>query len=349
MTTADLNDIEKIKKLDPQGAYGSTFMLPKQSEAAWNEVKELKVDQDFSGINKIVCCGMGASMYGALVFKSLLGDKMPCPLEIVSDYHLPSYVDANTLVILTSASGSTEETLSCAVEGKEKGAKMIALTRGGKLKEWANENNVPGYFYSSEYNPSNVPRLGGGYSIVGLLSFLQKIGITKFDESQIEQALEKLISESDNLKQKAMQGAASFQGKLPIVIGAEHLTANALIWRNQFNETSKTFSAYYIVPDLNHHLMEGLAFPKNSNLVFIMVNSQNYSEKIKKRMELTADVIKQNGHEIYEYKSGGINIYEDFLEVLAFGSYLTLFLSLLNEQNPAINPWVDYFKEKLAK
>ncbi|HVZ67622.1 MAG TPA: SIS domain-containing protein [Patescibacteria group bacterium] len=345
----DLTNTEEIKKLDPGGAFGSTFMLPEQAEVAWKEVEALNITQDFSGVNKIVCCGMGASMYGALVFKSLLGDKMPYPLEIVSDYHLPMYVDSNTLVILTSASGSTEETLSCAAEGLEKGAKMIALTRGGKLKEWADKNNVPGYYYDGKLNPSNVPRLGGGYSIVGLLALLQKIGIVKFDIEQIGSALIKLKEQSDSLKEKAMNEAKDFVGKLPIVIGAEHLTANALIMRNQFNETSKTFSAFYIVPDLNHHLMEGLAFPKNSNLVFIMINSSNYSDKIKKRMQLTEDVIRQNGHEVYNYETKGTNIYEDFLEYLAFGSYLTLYLSLLNEQNPAINPWVDYFKEKLAQ
>lgn len=345
----DLNNLDEIKKLDPGGAYGSTFMLPDQIVGAWNEVKALTIDQDFKGINKIVCCGMGASMYGALVFKSLMGDKMPYPLEIVSDYHLPQYVDSDTLVILTSASGSTEEVLSCAVEGKEKGARMIALTRGGKLGEWCRENNVPGYFYDGKLNPSNVPRLGGGYSIIGLLGLLQKIGIVNFDVNAIEAAIEKLKSQTDTLKAKAMAEASAFEGKLPIVIGAEHLTANTLILRNQFNETSKTFSAFYIVPDLNHHLMEGLAFPKNSNLIFIMIESSNYSAKIKQRMELTEDVIKQNNHETYKFTTTGSNIYEDFIEMLAFGTYLTLYLGLINGQNPAINPWVDYFKEKLAK
>lgn len=345
----DLNNIDEINKLDPGGAYGSTFMLPEQAQAAWNQVKELQISQDFSGVNKIVCCGMGASMYGALVFKSLLGDKIPYPLEIVSDYHLPEYVDENTLVILTSASGSTEETLSCAAEGLTKHAKMIVVTGGGKLKEWADANNVPGYYYDGKLNPSKVPRLGGGYSIIGLLGMLQRIGVAKFDGAAIEQALQKLKTQSDQLKQKAIQDASSFENKLPIVIGAEHLTANALIWRNQFNETSKTFSAMYVVPDLNHHLMEGLAFPKDSHLVFIMIDSNNYSNKIKKRMQLTEDVIKQNNHEVYKYQASGANIYEDFLEILAFGSYFTLFLSLLNEQNPAINPWVDYFKEQLSK
>lgn len=345
----NLNNLEEIKKLDPQGAYESTFMLPDQVIGVWDEVKSLQISGDYSNIKNIVCCGMGASMYGSLVFKSLLGEKMPFPLEIISDYHLPLYVSSDTLVILTSASGSTEEVLSCAAEAKEKSAKMIVLTRGGKLKEWAEQNNVSGYFYDGKLNPSNVPRLGGGYSIVGLLGLLQKIGAASFDISAIDKSVKKLKDMSNDLKTKAIKDANNFLNKLPVVIGAQHLTANALILRNQFNETSKTFSAFYIVPDLNHHLMEGLSFPKNSNLVFIIINSSNYSEKIQKRMRLTEDVIRQNNNEIYRYETQGENIYEDFLETLAFGSYLTLYLALLNDQNPAINPWVDYFKEQLVK
>lgn len=345
----DLNNLEQIRKLDPQGAYDSTFMLPQQSKTAWNEVENLDLGTGFENINKIVCCGMGASMYGALVLKSLLGEKMPYPMEIISDYHLPEYVDENTLVILTSASGSTEEVLSCAVDGKQKRAKMICLTRGGKLKEWADENGVTGYYYDGKLNPSSVPRLGGGYSIIGLLGMLVKIGVVELDVASLEKSLNRLIEVSDSLKEKALKDSMSFSEKLPIVIGAEHLTANALIIRNQFNETSKTFSAYYVVPDLNHHLMEGLAFPMDSKLIFLMLSSSNFSKKNGKRMELTRQVIEKNGHEVFEYKATGANIYDDFVEVLAYGSYLTLYLSLIYQQNPAINPWVDWFKEELSK
>lgn len=345
----DLNDIEQIRKLDPQGAYNSTFMLPEQALGAWKEVEEIKINKSYVNVSKIVCCGMGASMYGALVFKSLLGKKMPYPLEIVSDYHLPEYVDENTLVILTSASGSTEEVLSCADEAKNKNAKIVALTKGGKLKEWAEQNNTEGYFYDGKLNPSNVPRLGGGYSIIGLLGLLIKLGVGNLDKYSIEFSINNLKKISPSLKSLAQENATKFTGKIPIIIGAEHLTANALIIRNQFNETSKTFSAFYTVPDLNHHLMEGLAFPKNSGLIFFIIKSKNYSQKIRKRMNLTEEVIKKNNHEVYSYDPDGKNIYEDFVFSLALGSYLTLFVGLLNGQNPAINPWVDYFKEKLAQ
>ena len=95
--------------------------------------------------------------------------------------------------------------------------------------------------------------------------------------------------------------------------------------------------------------MEGLQFPQPSNLYFIILNSVHYSPKIQKRMKLTNEVVKQNKQDIMEFISNGQNIYEDFLETLAYGCYLTLYLGLRYDQNPAINPYVDYFKEQLAK
>ncbi len=122
---ADLNDLAKIKELDPQDTVGSTELFPQQLEAAWQQIKDLQIPNDLGSIKTIVFCGMGASIYGALVVKALLGSKFPYPTEVVTDYHLPEYVDQNTLVVLTSYSGSTEEVLSCAQEAKDKNAKML--------------------------------------------------------------------------------------------------------------------------------------------------------------------------------------------------------------------------------
>ena len=146
-----------------------------------------------------------------------------------------------------------------------------------------------------------------------------------------------------------MHDAYSMVNHIPIIFAAEHLSGSAQILRNQFNETSKTFSAYYLIPDLNHHLMEGLQFPNPNNLKFMIYQSNNYSSKIKQRVDLTIDVVRQNRHTILEYIMKGTDKYQDFMELLSLGSYTTLYLGLLYEQNPAVNPWVDYFKKKLSE
>lgn len=344
----NLSDLEAIKKLDPKNTFGSTELLVDQLEAAWNEVKALPVDP-YSEIHSIVFCGMGASIYGALVTKSLLGSKFPYPIEIISDYSLPTYVDSTTLVVLTSYSGTTEEVLSCAAEAKGKEAKMLVLARGAQLAEFAKNDNISAYIFNERFNPSGVPRLGAGYTIIGLLGLLLKAGIIEFETSILEQAIVNLRGKFGKIKEVTKEYAKVYVGTIPIIFAAEHLSGNAQIFRNQLNETSKTFSAYYLVPDLNHHLMEGLQFPKESKLRFLALQSKNYSDKNKKRMNLTIDVVRQNNHTIDVFNTTGETIFDDFLEILAYSSFLTLYLGLLYDQNPAVNPWVDYFKQQLAK
>jgi len=345
----DLNNIEEIKRLDPQDTLGSTEMLAEQMEAAWEQVQQVEVPEGYKDVGNIVFCGMGASIYGALVFKALAGENNRYPTEYVSDYHLPKFVNSNTLVVLTSYSGTTEEVLSCAHEAKEMGAKMLILTKGGPLSEFAKTYNIPAYIFDGVLNPAGVPRLGNGYTIVGLLGLLDKAGIFNVNKEQLLGAINRLKVDVSDLKRQAMADAVEYEGFIPVIFAAEHLSGNAQILRNQFNETSKSFSASYIIPDLNHHLMEGLAFPKHHVLKFIILNSANFSEKITKRVKLTADVVEKNMFDVAEINLGGANAYEDFILTLSYGSYLTLYLGLIHEQNPAINPWVDWFKEELSK
>lgn len=344
----DLTNIDAIKKIDPQNTLGSTDLLIEQLKAAWSQVHALPL-QPLKNIQTIVFCGMGASIYGALVVKALVGSHFKYPSEVITDYHLPSYVNENTLVVLTSYSGTTEEVLSCAHEAKEKNAKMLILTKGGQLAAFAKEHTIPAYIFDGALNLSSTPRLGAGYTILGLIGLLNKTGIVTISEEEVEVAITKLQSQSELIKQQAMIDAKLLVGKIPVIIAAEHLSGNAQILRNQFNETSKTFSASYLVPDLNHHLMEGLQFPQPSNLYFMLLHSSHYSEKVAKRMQLTADVIRKNNQIVQEYAPTANSIYGDFLYVLAYGGYLTLYLGLLYDQNPAINPWVDYFKEQLKR
>lgn len=345
----DLTSLEEIKKVDPADTYQTTSLANEQAKAAWSQVKELSLPSLKGKINSVVFCGMGASIYGALVLKALKGESLPFPIEIVSDYHIPSYANSSTLVVLTSYSGTTEEVLSCAKEAKEKGTQMLVLTKGGPLAEFAKENNIPGYIFDGKLNLSSTPRLGNGYTVIGLLGLFAKLGLIDIVDKQMTDAFSYLDTQLEDIKNEALKESEIFVNKVPIIIAAEHLSGNAQILRNQFNETSKAFSAYYLVPDLNHHLMEGLQFPKDSSLYFLILNSHHYSAKIQKRMELTIDVIKQNGHLVLNSMPLGKNRYEEFLETLTFGSWLTLFLGLRYNQNPAINPWVDWFKEQLAK
>lgn len=342
------DDVTHIKKIDPQNTLESTEKLVSQCQTAWSDVEKLDIQPlDNWKPRSIVFCGMGASIYGGLVLKSLLLQNAPCPLEIVSDYHIPQYVNHDSLVVLTSYSGSTEEVLSTAEEAHAQGAKIVVITKGGALGEFAKKHNLPSYIFDGSLNPAGIPRLGNGYTIIGLIGLLNKLGVITIEDRDMVEAMTRLGEKQSDLRFQAETDSGLLLSKIPVIVSAEHLVGNAHILRNQFNETSKCFSANFTVPDLNHHLMEGLKYPKDAPLMFIQLLSENYSEKIQKRMELTKEVIEKNNFQVLQFNTSAQTFYDDFLEVMIYGSYLTLFLGLRNDENPAVNPWVDYFKENL--
>jgi glucose/mannose-6-phosphate isomerase len=221
----DFNDKEALRKIDPQDTVASTELAPKQFRAAWEEVQKIEIKDDYKSIKNIVFCGMGASIYGALVLKAIEGRDLP-PTELVSDYHLPNYVDSSTLVVLTSYSGTTEEVLSCAEEAKAKGAKMLILTKGGPLAEFAKTNNVTSYIFDGKLNPAGIPRLGNGYTILGLLGLFSKAKIISLEEREIADALTRLEEKVEKIKKQAEGDFTLFINHIPVIFAAEHLAGN---------------------------------------------------------------------------------------------------------------------------
>ena len=345
----DLTNLEQIRKLDPKDVYGSTGLLAAQCKQIWQDAKHATYPQSYKDVQNIVICGMGGSAYGGHVTKALSKEELRIPLYVNSDYTLPKFVNEKTLVILTSYSGSTEETLSNAVKAKEAGAQVTVLTSGGKLGQFAKDNNLPSLIFDAKNNPSGQPRLGTGYIVLGTLAILNQLGLITLDDSVVETAVNELEAHHDGIMQQARELAQKIQGTLPVIFAAEFLEGNAHIMRNQFNETSKSFSAFSDIPELNHHLMEGLKNPSDKKLTVFFLNSSFYWERIAKRVALTKDVVEKNSVSTITYDIQGSNKLSHVLNVLSLGGYLTLYLGLLYELDPSLIPWVDYFKEQLAK
>lgn len=343
----DLNNLEEIKKLDPKNVYESTEMFADQCEQIWNDSKSLNFPEEYKNVKNIVICGMGGSAYGGHVALSFFKSDLPVPIVVNNDYHLPFFADQNSLVILTSYSGSTEETLSCANETVEKNAKVTGLTSGGKLAELLKDN--PSLIFVPKFNPSGQPRLGTGYIVLGTLAILNRIGLLEFPEKDVKEAIEDLRTLRNKIKEEAKNLAHKLYDNIPVIFSADFLEGNAHIMRNQFNETSKSFSAFSVLPELNHHLMEGLKNPQNKKIAILFINSDLYSENTKKRIDLTKKVISKNGVPYFEYKAMGETKISQVLNVLSFGGYLTLYLALLYGLDPSLIPWVDFFKENLHK
>lgn len=346
----DLNNIEEIKKLDVSNVLGSIDTLSDQCLHAWEDTQSIEIPESYKKITKIVMCGMGGSGLGARVIESVYGSKLKVSLTRVNDYDLPDFVDTETLVICSSYSGETEETVSNARQAIEKGAKWMAIGTGNTLIKMAMDAGVPYYQINPKFNPSNQPRMAIGYSIVGQLVLCAKAGIidfTKADLDKIVEVMKKVTKETD----KAKDLAKLMKDKVNFYISAGHLVGATHVVNNQANENSKTFTADYVIPELNHHLMEGLGHPTEDHTKFLAIfaNSDLYPEKIVKRFAITEEVCRKQNIEVYEYKLTSITPIEQVFELIQFGAYANFYLSMLYELNPAPIPWVDYFKERLGQ
>ncbi len=358
MNRISLDDSRLIKKLDPQNVLGSIEQLGFQCKQAWEDVNKIQFPDKYRKISNIVFSGMGGSALGAYVLKSLFIDKLSVPFEIVDDYHLPAYINQTTLVILASYSGTTEETLSCALEAKIKKVCVTGLTTGGELADFFNENNAPAYIIQPKFNPSNQPRLGTGYSVFGQMAILNKLKLLNVSQKEVTSTLSILNSGNDKFgtnnkteTNPAKMLATNWQQKIPIIVAAEFLTNTGRVIRNQLHESAKSFAAYHDIPELNHHLMEGLTNPKNNPqlLSFLFLNSRNYSAKIRQRMAITKEVISKQKIEVNEYTPTSSSLINQAFECIQFGAYTNYYLALLYGINPSKIPWVDYFKKRLKE
>lgn len=354
----DLDDVDAIKKLDVVNVLGSIEQLSGQCEQAWDEVSKIQFPDSYKNVSSIVFSGMGGSALGAYVVKSLFSDTLRLPFEIINDYHLPPYVNEKTLVILGSYSGTTEETISSAQEAFSKKAQVTGLTTGGKLAEMLKQAAVPCYIFTPTHNPSSQPRLGTGYSVFGQIAILNTLGFLSIQVNEKDEtvtALEKgntfygvTVSTQQN---RAKQLATAWKEKVPVIVSAEFLTHVGRVIRNQFHESAKTFAAYHEIPELNHHLMEGLSNPKTNKeiLRFLFLSSNNYSEKTQKRIKITQDVVRKQGIGIEVFSATAKSRIAQALECVQFGAYVNYYMALLYDLDPSKIPWVDYFKVELAK
>ncbi len=353
-----LDSREEILKIDEQNILDSVEELPQQCTDAYKVASQVQIPEEYKKFDHVIMTGMGGSGLGARIIQSVYCDQLKTPLIRVNDYHLPPYAGKNSLVIISSYSGNTEETIQNAQEATERGCKWMAIGVGGELEQQAIRAGVPFYKINPRFNPSNQPRMAIGYSVVGQLVLTAKIGLFNFIEEDVEEIAKVMMTIIDRYRVEvgfdynaAKQLVGNMLGKNIFYISGEHLTGAIHTVNNQLNENAKTFSADYHIPELNHHLLEAMKHPYSNpeNLFLFFANSTLYSDRIKKRFAITKDIVQKHNINTYEYVCTTRTKLTQAFELIQFGAYVNLYLSILYGQNPSPIPWVDYFKEQMSQ
>lgn len=347
-------DLESIMQrrsaLDSKGVHESITMLPKQVRHAWKESSKTIVPEHYKTAKTIVLFGMGGSALGMDIIQGVFSDVLTKPVLVVNGYTVPQYVDKDTLVILSSYSGTTEEVLTVAREIGNRTDKVLTITTGGDLQTLAEKNNWPLYTINPEYNPCGQPRIAVGYAVIGLIGLLHTAGLVEMSDQVIDDVAHYLEGNHTLLEDESLRVLSELTGKAPLFIGSEFLNGNMHVVANQTNENGKNFATYFALPELNHHLLEGLSFPavNKDYLHFVFVESNLYNSRIQKRYVITKEILEKQHITYSTFVPTASTKLQQSFEVLQWGSYLSFYIAMYNQLDPSPIPWVDHLKNALA-
>ena len=353
-----LDDLKKIEKLDKGKTLETVDNLEKQVEEVWEEIRQMAVPFRGKEIKEVLVSGMGGSNLGAHFIKSVFKESLKIPLNMNYGYTLPGSLTKDSLVILSSYSGNTEEVWETYLEARRRKLKVFILAGGGRLGELVKKRKAQGFIFSTTFNFCQQPRMGLGYSTFALLGILDKLNAINIKKAEIKSLVKKFTklkgqyqAERKQKNNDAKETASLLGSHGLVVVASEFLEGNAHILNNQFNETAKNFSCYHSLPELNHHLLEGLAKPlKNkSYLKFILLESDLYNLRNRERYLVTKRVLKKQGIKYLSFKPKSDGKLAQAWETLVWGYYVSFYLAMLNNLDPTPVPWVDYLKKELDK
>ena len=316
--------------------------FPNQIRESINISKNLKLPIDRT-ITNVIICGMGGSGIGAELIKNWSFDTMKLPLDIIHDYHLPASVSRNSLVILSSYSGNTAETISCAHQAFDKGALVIGISSGGSIEKLLRDSKS----YLVKIPEGMPPRAALGYSLVQLaaifkqLNFLEEDIIEEIHNSSLmlEKCQSEIIERAKLLNENAID-------KKFIFYGEKWLSSVLLRACQQLNENSKELAHYNIIPELNHNEIVGWS-AKNEDEHVLFVRSKFESDENAKRIDITYKRLSDLGRSVEIVFATGDSKIAEQLYLIHLLDWLSFHRAETNKVDIMEVKVIDYLKKEL--
>jgi glucose/mannose-6-phosphate isomerase len=295
-------------------------------------------------IKNILICGLGGSGIGGSILSDVLSSEITIPISCSKDYSIPNFVNKNTLVIASSYSGNTEETLSALELCISKGAEIAIVTSAGKLKSIAEENNINHIIIPG----GQPPRAMFAYSFTQLFYIFQHYNLINSDfKNSLKNSISLLDSQAEKIKTEAKNLAKSLYKKTPVIYVASGYEGVAIRFRQQLNENSKCLCWHHVVPEMNHNELLGWR-TNTENLAVIFLRNKSDLKRNQVRMDINKTVISEFTNDIFDIYSQGNSNLENSLYLINFGDWVSWFLSELNEVDAIEIDVINFLKDKLA-
>lgn len=349
----DLDARATYDEHDPGGMGDLIEGLPAQVADAWDASASL----DLEGIAtpaQVLVLGMGGSAIGGDMLAAIVAAQSPVPVRVIRGYDVPPGLGPETLVIASSNSGSTEETLTALGAVLETGARVVAITRGGTLGDIADEHGLPMY----RHDFVSPPRAALGHSLMPLLRIAERVGLVQECDAAVVEAVAVMselreriridVPEADN---HAKQLARRLSGKLPVVFGAEHLVPAARRWRTQMAENAKTWAIADELPEADHNAIVGFHrpdwIPERMHAVFL--RDPSLHPRVRIRYGLTQQALVDLHIPYDVVQSSGSGPLSDILSAVLFGDYVSYYLAMADGVDPTPIGPIDRLKARLSE
>jgi glucose/mannose-6-phosphate isomerase len=317
--------------------------FPKQLEEAVAIAENAKLSKPINSINKVVICGLGGSGIGGTILKETVQHEASVPIEVIKTYTIPAYVDKHTLVVCSSYSGDTEETLEAFAEAKKRNAHLVCITSGGKLLVQAKANGCDAIVIP----PGMPPRACLGYSLTQLFKVLAFHGIASSYSEQILSSAKFLVENQPSLMKAAQRMAEILVDKTPVIYSTSLHEGVAIRFRQQLNENAKILCWHHVIPEMNHNELVGWSH-EYPNLAVLIFRDTHEHPRNDFRIDLCKKIFEQHAPVVIEIPSKGKSTLEKKLYWIHFSDWVSWYLSEIRHVDANEVKVIDQLKSDLA-
>lgn len=345
-----LDNAAFVTELDPKGMFGLALDLADQCRRALKIARDTDIFLgDFKPSN-IVLTGLGGSAAGGDFLRCLVEAQGSIPFAVNRDYTLPGYVGPNSLVICSSYSGNTEETLSSYAEAKHRGATIVAHTSGGQLADMARVDGFP----VIQITAGQPPRTALGYMFIPGVYLLETMGVIPAQDyasafAALDACAEMCRIETPFEQNWTKQLAQELEGKMIAVYGIGSMPgAVANRWKGQINENSKNLVLASTYPELNHNEVLGWmeSAKQGADWHLVVLRDGKESVKMATRDRVTREIIKTPATDVV---ATGDDLLSRMLTLASYADYVSLYLAALNRVDPENIDAINVLKSELSK
>jgi glucose/mannose-6-phosphate isomerase len=349
----DLNDTQTFERIDTQNMLAEIDNLPDQLEQAW-KLSRYQPLPAWDGIRQVIIAGMGGSAIGADLLSAYTTPACHVPLVVQRNYDLPAWARGpETLVIASSHSGNTEETLSVFEQAVHNGCRTVAVSRGGQLRVAAEQASAP--FWQFEHN--GQPRAAVGYSFGLLLGLLHRLGLIPDPTDEVQAAVERMCAQQISLRattpdvsNPAKRMAGQLYGRYVVVFGADALEPVARRWKGQLNEVAKAGAAFEFLPEADHNTLAGVTNPDEvlAKVFTLFLRAPSYHPRNRLRADLTKQVFMLEGINTDFIDASGSTRLEQQWTALHMGDYTAYYLAMAYQVDPTPVDAIESLKAEMA-